>query len=96
MIAKPGARRIEECTATSAVCGVRARQEQIESDLVRACRNDPIILAEMLRGDIARLDTAPRNRVATDPRHEAGKAVNLMGDTLLGMVSRAGLEPATL
>jgi len=54
---------------------VRARQEQLESDLVRAWYNDPIAQAEMLRGDTAHQDT-PQNGVATYPRHEKRHVAN--------------------
>jgi integrase len=55
---------------------VRARQEQLESDLVRAWRNDPIAQAEMLRGDTAPQDRVGLRMVATYPRHEKGQAPN--------------------
>jgi integrase len=49
---------------------VRARQEQLESDLARAWRNDPIARAEMLRQDMAIKDTSAVQMAATRPRHE--------------------------
>jgi integrase/recombinase XerD len=55
---------------------VRARQEQMEADLVRAWRNDPIAQAEMLRGDTAAQDRGALRMVATYPRHEKTEAVN--------------------
>jgi integrase/recombinase XerD len=54
---------------------VQARQLQLESDLVRAWRNDPIAQAEMLRGDTAIQDTVVR-MAATYPRHEKTDAPN--------------------
>src|ERR1019366_6435591 len=55
---------------------VQARQTQLESDLVRAWRNDPIAQAEMLRGDTAPQDGAGLRMAATYPRHETEVAVN--------------------
>jgi integrase len=55
---------------------VRARQEQLESDLVRAWKNDPIAQREMLRGDTAPRDSASVRMVATYPRHEKGVVPN--------------------
>jgi hypothetical protein len=55
---------------------VEARQAQLESDLVRAWRNDPIAQAEMLRGDLAS-ELEPRQRMAaTYPRHEKSGVPN--------------------
>jgi len=55
---------------------VQARQAQLESDLVRAWRNDPIAQAETLRGETSsELDPLLR-MTATYPRHENGKAPN--------------------
>jgi hypothetical protein len=54
---------------------VKARQAQLEADLVHAWRNDPILQAEMLRGDAAKY--APVLQMpATYPRHEKGEAPN--------------------
>jgi hypothetical protein len=54
---------------------VQARQAQLEADLARAWRNDPIAQAEMLAGT-----TSPNREgvrmAATYPRHETGKATN--------------------
>jgi integrase/recombinase XerD len=44
---------------------VQARQAQLESDLVRAWRNDPIAQVEMLRGDTALQDGARQRMAAT-------------------------------
>ncbi len=55
---------------------VRARQEQLESDLVRAWKNDPIAQREMLRGDTASQDGPGVRMVATYPRHKTGRAAN--------------------
>jgi hypothetical protein len=55
---------------------VRARQVQMEADLVRAWRNDPIAQAEMLRGDTASQDREGVKTVATYPRHKEGEAPN--------------------
>jgi integrase/recombinase XerD len=55
---------------------VPARQTQLESDVMRALRNDPIAQAEMLRRDTA-AESDPRQRMAaTYPRHEKGVAPN--------------------
>jgi hypothetical protein len=55
---------------------VEARQTQLESDLVRAWRNDPIAQREMLRGDTASRDGAGLRMAATYPRHEKTEAPN--------------------
>jgi integrase/recombinase XerD len=55
---------------------VEARQVQLESDLTRAWRSDPIAQREMLRGDTASLDGASQRMVATYPRHEKTDAPN--------------------
>ena len=55
---------------------VEARQAQLEADLVRAWRNDPIAQAEMLRGDTASQDGARQRMAATYPRHEKDEAPN--------------------
>jgi len=55
---------------------VQARQAQLESDLVRAWRNDPIAQAEMLRGDTASQDREGVRMAATYPRHEKSTAPN--------------------
>jgi integrase/recombinase XerD len=55
---------------------VQARQTQLESDLVRAWRNDPIAQAEMLRGDTAAKLDPGQQMAATYPRHEKGVAPN--------------------
>ena len=54
---------------------VQARQTQLESDLVRAWRNDPIAQREMLRCEAGISDASVR-MAATYPRHENGKAPN--------------------
>src|ERR1039458_8209878 len=53
---------------------VQARQAQLESDLVRAWKNDPIVQRESLRGDTASQDRWGVRMVATYPRHEKGEA----------------------
>jgi len=55
---------------------VSARQEQLESDLMRVWRDDPLAQAAILDGDTAHRDTSVQNGVATYPRHEIGKAAN--------------------
>ena len=55
---------------------VQARQAQLEADLVRAWRNDPIAQAEMLRGGTASQDGRGLQMVATYPRHENGGTPN--------------------
>jgi integrase len=55
---------------------VQARQAQLESDLVRAWKNDPIVQRESLRGDTASQDRWGVRMVATYPRHEKGEAPN--------------------
>jgi integrase len=55
---------------------VQARQAQLEADLVRAWRNDPIAQAETLRGDTHSPDSSCLRMAATYPRHENGKAPN--------------------
>ena len=53
---------------------VQARQAQLESDLVRAWKNDPIVQRESLRDDTASQDRWGVRMVATYPRHEKGEA----------------------
>jgi Site-specific recombinase XerD len=53
---------------------VKARQAQLEADLVSAWRNDPIAQAEMLRSDTASQDGPRQRMAATYPRHETGEA----------------------
>jgi len=55
---------------------VEARQAQLEKDLVRAWRNDPIAQAEMLRANTAAQDDGVLRRAATYQRHEKGMAPN--------------------
>jgi len=55
---------------------VYARQAQLEADVARVWRNDPIVQAEMLRGDTASQDDAPQRMAATYPRHENDLAPN--------------------
>ncbi len=55
---------------------VRARQEQLEADVMRAWRNDPIAQAELLRSDTASDDSAFLRMAATRPRHESKVAAN--------------------
>jgi integrase len=54
---------------------VQARQAQLEADLERVWRKDPLMQVEILRGDIAVRDT-PVRTVATYSRHENGEAAN--------------------
>ena len=54
---------------------VQARQAQLESDLVRAWRNDPIAQAEMLAYTASESSLGVR-MAATYPRHETEKAPN--------------------
>jgi integrase/recombinase XerD len=55
---------------------VQARQTQLESDLVGAWRTNPIVHAEMLRGDSASQDGSRQRMAATYPRHETVEAPN--------------------
>ncbi len=55
---------------------VQARQAQLESDLVRAWRNDPIAQAETLRSETASQGGPHLRMAATYPRHEKGEAPN--------------------
>ena len=55
---------------------VQARQSQLEADLVRAWRNDPIAQAETLRGGTASQDRGDVRMAAIYPRHENGVAPN--------------------
>ena len=57
---------------------VQARQAQLEADLVRAWRNDPIAQAEMLRGATVSQDGPRQRMAATYPRHENDVAPNRM------------------
>jgi integrase len=55
---------------------VQARQAQLEADVTRAWRNDPIAQAEILRGDTASQVGAPQRMAATYPRHEKVELAN--------------------
>jgi integrase len=55
---------------------VEARQVQLEADLMRAWRNDPIAQVEMLRGDMAKKETSAVQIAATYPRHEKREFAN--------------------
>jgi hypothetical protein len=55
---------------------VQARQAQLESDLVRAWRNDPIAQAEMLRGDTAPQAGRHLQMAATCTRHKKREVPN--------------------
>ncbi len=55
---------------------VQARQTQLEADLVRVWRKDPLAQAEMFRSDTAILDTPTARMAATYPRHEKSEAAN--------------------
>jgi hypothetical protein len=52
---------------------VQARQTQLESDLVRVWRNDPIAQAEELRGQTSSQAGKSQRTAATYPRHETGR-----------------------
>jgi integrase/recombinase XerD len=55
---------------------VKARQAQLEADVTRMWRNDPIAQAEMLRVDTAAQDAAHQRMAATYPRHESEQVAN--------------------
>ena len=55
---------------------VQARQAQLEADLVRVWRNDPLVQAEILRGDTVSLGGPLLRMAATYPRHEKAGALN--------------------
>ena len=55
---------------------VQARQTQLEADLARVWRDDPIAQSEILRSDTAILDVAGQQMVATYPRHENDETPN--------------------
>ncbi|MGA2715828.1 MAG: tyrosine-type recombinase/integrase [Bryobacteraceae bacterium] len=55
---------------------VQARQMQLEADVTRAWRNDPIAQIEMLKGNTAPVDGAPQRMAATYPRHETEERAN--------------------
>ena len=55
---------------------VKARQAQLELDLIRARRNDPIAQREMLRVDTAIQDTPAVRMAATYPRHRNDEVPN--------------------
>jgi integrase len=55
---------------------VQARQVQLEADVTRAWRNDPIAQAEVLKGDTASLDGAGQRMPGTYPRHEKAELAN--------------------
>jgi len=55
---------------------VQARQLQLEADVTRAWRNDPIAQVEMLKSDTAPADGAALRMAATRPRHEKGELAN--------------------
>jgi len=55
---------------------VQARQAQLESDLLRAWRNDPIAHAEILRSRMARELEPSQRMAATFTRHEKDEAPN--------------------
>ena len=54
---------------------VKARQAQLEYDLVRAWQNDPILQAETLRGDAAKYAPAQQTP-ATYQRHKNREVSN--------------------
>ena len=49
---------------------------QLEADVARAWRNDPIAQVEMLKADTAPIDAAPQRMAATYPRHEKDGLAN--------------------
>ena len=55
---------------------VEARQTQLESDVQRAWRNDPVAQRETLRSNTAGDDGLPLRMAATYPRHEKVEAPN--------------------
>jgi hypothetical protein len=55
---------------------VLARQVQLEADLERVWKEDPLVQAHMLSGDTALADTPVLRMPATYQRHENGKAAN--------------------
>jgi integrase len=55
---------------------VQARQAQLEADVARVWRNDPIAQAEMLRGDTVSQDGPRQGMAATYPRHENSEVPN--------------------
>jgi hypothetical protein len=55
---------------------VQARQAQLETDLMRAWRNDPIAQRETLRGAMDANQGGGLQMPATYPRHEKGEAPN--------------------
>ena len=55
---------------------VHSRQAQLEADLARVWRNDPLVQAEMLRSDTAIIDTPGLQMTATYSRHEKTDAPN--------------------
>jgi len=55
---------------------VQARQAQLEADVARVWRNDPIAQAEMLRCYMASQDGPCQRMAATYPRHENSEAPN--------------------
>jgi integrase/recombinase XerD len=55
---------------------VQARQAQLEADVARVWRHDPIAQVEMLRGDTTSQDDARQRIAATYPRHEKDEAPN--------------------
>jgi len=55
---------------------VHARQAQLESDLARPWRNDPIAQMEMLRSDTNSRDSVSQRTAATNPRHDNSLLAN--------------------
>ena len=60
---------------------VQSRQAQLETDLERVWRKDPLAQAQML-GDTAIQDAPALQMVATYPRHEKGRALTSGKDVL--------------
>jgi hypothetical protein len=69
-----------------------ARQAQLDADLDVICREDPLFRAKMLRTEMAVQDGPTQRRAATRSQGIS----QLTEYTWFSLVSRAGLEPATL
>ena len=55
---------------------IEARQTQLEADVARVWRNDPVAQAEILRAETASQDGSSQRMAATYPRHEKGNVPN--------------------
>ena len=56
--------------------GCKRGQAQLESDLIRAWRNDPLFQEDLLRSDTAVQDAPAQRMAATYPRHENDEFAN--------------------